>query len=567
MARELAEKLERDAELERRRLLRKSEHIARSLQQEQNQIRVEGSSSSMGVMVQQQRNGTSAGAPVAVENELPIPPRNVNHRINGRSGVLQQHSPPPPPVLPPDSSTTSSSNTTTATSSSREPINGLELNYACLDLPQQNQKQPPAVRAKDQNSAALYDTIFNVIEDPQARRNLLMKHTPEKAVPYNVSLHDPDSSVSASSSSHGGAKSKHRHQYSDELSIDVDLQNRNYQKLSPAKFDLLMGNEPPHRRGNSYDSTESGGAGGSTSGSATDPTLETLKMLGLPSEELKEMGRRARQERIDEELARKLQEQLAQDDMSQEEKDRMVDMEAQDKELARLLQEREKAKAKRAKERARLKKLQREQEAQMMHEEGPGHHGPEMNDSYANPVDLVRHEDGDYREGGEDNYSNPVDYLRQQGARLAQNQKSIEELYAQPISKRHSSPQRPNHLELKGPLNRPAPAKAHLPDYPENIAAAIDPTYAQLQPYNRGSRSPTQTSSLDRDYDEYLDEPSPPSPLPPPYMPIQGTRRQGGQLQDRGAVARDMVIPQNYSRMGSDPKGRAKKNKEKCAQQ
>lgn len=170
----------------------------------------------------------------------------------------------------------------------------------------------------------------------------------------------------------------------------------------------------------------------------------------------------------------------------------------------------------------------------------------------------------DYRGVGDENYSNPVDYLREQGARLAQNQKSIEELYAQPISKRHSSPQRPTHLELKGPLNRPAPAKAHLPDYPsENIAAAIDPTYAQLQPYNR--RSPTHTpASLDRDYDEYMD-----SPQPPPYMPIQGTRRQGGQLLDRGAGGgRDMVIPQNYSRMGADPKrDRGKKGKDKCAQQ
>lgn len=175
----------------------------------------------------------------------------------------------------------------------------------------------------------------------------------------------------------------------------------------------------------------------------------------------------------------------------------------------------------------------------------------------------------DYREINEDNYSNPVDYLRQpsssHGSKLSRDQKSIEELYAQPISKRHASPQRPTHLELKGPLNRPAPAKAHLPEsYSDNIARVIDPTYAQLQPHNGR-----------RDYDDYPeDSNSPPSPLPPPYMPIQGTRRhqEGSALN----AAREMVIPQNYSRMagsGADQKGvgggrgGGKKGKEKCAQQ
>lgn len=254
----------------------------------------------------------------------------------------------------------------------------MELNYASLDLPQNHHR---AAKVKDPNSAALYDTIFNVIEDPAARRNLLMKHTPEKAVPYNVSLHgcpeDPIEEIPPPlppPHSHGGAKQKQQRpkRYSDELAIDVEnVANRNYQKLSPAKYDMLMGNEPSHVRGSSFDSEEG-------------PEIESLKMLGLPAKELVEIGRRARQERIDEELARRLQEQLANDDLSQEEKDRMVALEAQDKELARMLQEREKAKAKRAKERARLRKLQREQEAQMERDDTNM-----LSESYANPRDLV----------------------------------------------------------------------------------------------------------------------------------------------------------------------------------
>lgn len=345
VARELAEKLEREAELERRRLLRKSEQIAKSLQQEQMQRSISG-----------------------VTNELPIPPRG---QTNGPSRNMLPD-PPPEPIPPPMNASSSSTS-----------ANALELNYACLDLPQ-NQK---VARNRDPNSAALYDTIFNVIEDPAARRNLLLKHTPEKAIPYNVSIHgggaaaidlieeDVPPPPLPPAPHHGGAKQKQqRPRYSDELAIDVDQQNRNYQKLSPAKYDLLMGNEPSHGhgRGSSFDSA------------ADDGEMEQLRILGLPAEELKEMGRRARQERIDEELAKKLQEQLAHDDKSQEEKDRIVALEAQDKELARMLQEREKAKAKRAKERARLKKMQREQEARMQAEDSHL-----LNDSYANPMDLL----------------------------------------------------------------------------------------------------------------------------------------------------------------------------------
>jgi DNA-binding transcriptional MerR regulator len=82
--------------------------------------------------------------------------------------------------------------------------------------------------------------------------------------------------------------------------------------------------------------------------------LQALKVLGLPVEEIREIDKRIEQEKKDEELARMLQDSENKN-VDQEEIDRKFAMEAQDKELAKMLQEREKAKAKRAKERARQK--------------------------------------------------------------------------------------------------------------------------------------------------------------------------------------------------------------------
>lgn len=66
------------------------------------------------------------------------------------------------------------------------------------------------------------------------------------------------------------------------------------------------------------------------------------------------------QEKKDMEIARQLQEQLSLSDEDPFNKDRMLAVEAQDHEFAKILQAKEKAKAKRAREKARQKKIERQ---------------------------------------------------------------------------------------------------------------------------------------------------------------------------------------------------------------
>lgn len=112
--------------------------------------------------------------------------------------------------------------------------------------------------------------------------------------------------------------------------------------------------------------------------------------LGLPVDVVDE---RKMQEERDAELARKLQEQ---ESCSAEEmqlnRDRLMAIEAQDKELAKLLQERERAKVRRAKERAKQKALAKKQQEQL--ELNPDQILPD--DSYSNPIDLLQHPECSY---------------------------------------------------------------------------------------------------------------------------------------------------------------------------
>ncbi|XP_017860262.1 PREDICTED: uncharacterized protein LOC108611925 isoform X5 [Drosophila arizonae] len=106
----------------------------------------------------------------------------------------------------------------------------------------------------------------------------------------------------------------------------------------------------------------------------------SLREIGLPPEELHELSKKLKQEQKDELLARRLQAIESKDSALQEQRDRMLAIEAQDKELAKMLQERygknifklrklkisavkEKAKVKRAKEKARLRKSQQKEAA------------------------------------------------------------------------------------------------------------------------------------------------------------------------------------------------------------
>ncbi|XP_016964433.1 uncharacterized protein LOC108034145 isoform X5 [Drosophila biarmipes] len=211
-------------------------------------------------------------------------------------------------------------------------------------------------------------------------------------------------------------------------------------KLSPEKYDQLVGN---FGLGN-------GNGSGSGSGSAkaaerhmqqhaddielyVDPCdYASLREIGLPMEEIQEMSKKLKQEQKDELLARRLQAIESKDCVRQEHRDRLLAIEAQDKELAKMLQDRmnsknslcyrynylgirkEKAKAKRAKEKARLRKSQQKEAAEAANGNGSllcgtnSHCGPML----PLPPDCLssnaNHSQADI---DVEAYSNPIDVL------------------------------------------------------------------------------------------------------------------------------------------------------------
>jgi hypothetical protein len=232
--------------------------------------------------------------------------------------------------------------------------------------------------------------------------------------------------------------------------------------------------------------------------------------------------------------------------LNQEEIDRKVAMEAQDKELAKMLQEREKAKAKRAKERARLKKEMLKQQQLQDQQKGEGavgegrhshsssHDRSDVMDpeSYSNPIDMLQQNDayfarknqqspevylhhqhqkqsshssggshhGHHSQHYDESYSNPVDMLQQElkplHKKMPSSDRERDDIYVLPVetdqNQKAGAAARPNHLEIRGALNRPAPPKAHLPE--DNIAM-LDPTYATPNLLNSPPDSSNPTSS------------------------------------------------------------------------
>ncbi|BFF96295.1 mediator of RNA polymerase II transcription subunit 15 [Drosophila madeirensis] len=143
-----------------------------------------------------------------------------------------------------------------------------------------------------------------------------------------------------------------------------------FQKLSPEKYDQLVGNFGLGANATATVNADAKAVERHMQQHADDIELyvdpcdyASLREIGLPMEEIQEMSKKLKQEQKDELLARRLQAIESKDCVRQEQRDRMLAIEAQDKELAKMLQEREKAKAKRAKEKARLRKNQQKEGA------------------------------------------------------------------------------------------------------------------------------------------------------------------------------------------------------------
>ncbi|XP_050293312.1 uncharacterized protein LOC126733903 [Anthonomus grandis grandis] len=294
--------------------------------------------------------------------------------------------------------------------------------------------------------------------------------------------------------------------------------------------------------------------------------------LGIP---LDELTLRHIQEEKDAELARKLQAEEGNLEDTILNRDRLMAIEAQDKELAKLLQERERAKAKRAKERAKQKALAKKQQqygsecgsmqGTLQSNADPGQILPD--DSYAFPADLLTHPQtivpksvsavpDIYNVPNPDeediSYSLPADVLLDRAQGFGSPKRAADSLSGTP-EKGMGGGSRPTHLELRSPLTKIN--KPRLPD-PDtstetantstgsrsggtsphsNIAMAIDPTYSRRGGGYKPSSSYDTTSST---VTTSTSSSSPGMLLPPPdiadddddspappYMPIQGQRR------------------------------------------
>lgn len=531
VAREYADRLRREAEIEHKIQQEKSEMLARKLMQQQNlQMRSK-----------------------AQEPAVPIPPR--------------------PNVPKP------SSNKYLAHSPDTSP----QLHYACLDL------MPPDPQRK------------LVAASPKYSKINLQSHTPEKVTEQQINENIPPPRPAKSShlknlqlNNNGQQPQRNSfdnvdsiRQFSDvDMALDEALDNEmhnldinNLQKSNHESNDVPQYNpnihtrHPHHkyleernrqiekvngnaRKYNHYDDDdiEEENAVGLSQSQAPEPQqpstsnnyrekierLQALKVLGLPTEEIREIDKRIEQEKKDEELARMLQESENRN-LNQEELDRKLAIEAQDKELAKMLQEREKAKARRAKERARQKK-------EMMKQQQSGEQVVDPQDldgdSYSNPVDMLqandpnlnrRHQHSPENSQQLSNYHHQKQssYNSQSSSGSGYNhnrQSSNDDSYSNPVDMMPPPPlhqrasQRPNNLEIRGQINRPQPPRAHLPEE-QNIATMIDPTYATPSPpKNLPANVTAVTKPTPPDILEYCenngDEPS-----TAPYMPIQGTRR------------------------------------------
>lgn len=510
-AREIADRLRREAEVEHKVQQEKNEMLARKFMQQQNLQRSKA------------------------EEPLPIPPR---------------------PQKP------SSSNKYLAHSPETSP----QLHYACLDLMPPDPQRKPVLNSPKYTKINLQSHTPEKTEVPPPRpvKSTHLRNLQQQAQPQQKSSDGVDSIRQFSEVDmaldealdqemqnldiNNFYKANQNHHQSHENGIaqyNPNIHNRPHPHHKYLEERTRMEKERHNGRNGVRNShyedeiEEDNAIGGSAQVPSTSnyrekiERLQALKVLGLPAEEIREIDKRIEQEKKDEELARLLQES-EEKNVTQEELDRKLAIEAQDKELAKMLQEREKAKAKRAKERARQKRELMKQQQQQN-----GEHDPE-GDSYSNPVDMLPEAQMNRRyqqspEGAQNNFQHQKQSsYNSQSSGGSYHQHPNDDSYSNPVDMMTTPPplqqrglQRPNQLEIRGQINRPLPPRAHLPE-DQNIATMIDPTYATPSPPSTLNASPMKATPPDiLEYCEKNgDEPS-----TAPYMPIQGTRRSSSKDQ------------------------------------
>ncbi|KAH8295867.1 hypothetical protein KR018_004808 [Drosophila ironensis] len=349
-----------------------------------------------------------------------------------------------------------------------------------------------------------------------------------------------------------------------------------FQKLSPEKYDQLVGN---------FGLASASAASASAKAAErhmqqhaddielyVDPCdYASLREIGLPPEEIQEISKKLKQEQKDELLARRLQAIESKDCVRQEHRDRMLAIEAQDKELAKMLQEREKAKAKRAKEKARLRKSQQKEAAAAANGNGNGsllcgtnsHCGPLL----ALPQDCISSSSSSnnnnhnlHPEIDVEAYSNPIDVLN--------NSREHQRHHNGPLTNgsltreggmgsNHSSMQRPqprNMPQTRGeddiytlpvdncrPGQRPVSLHMAAEQVQQMQLAHNSMTRSEHYGSEAGSHDSSHHSGQDisphMKYSKSGNFDQSASPTPP-YMPIQGTRRSNSS-EDRKKKSKD----------------------------
>ncbi|XP_059220898.1 uncharacterized protein LOC106082456 isoform X2 [Stomoxys calcitrans] len=427
-------------------------------------------------------------------------------------------------------------------------------------------KVPPPRPAK---SSTLLQSNQQPISPPNGYRNPNSPQFPIQLQQHHFSNADGGY---VGLSLHATTAQLQQHHRSPTNSHNHNLNHNNLVKLSPEKYDCLVGNATPNQ------TPPTGVKERHLQEHADDIELYVdpcdYKEIGLPMAEIKEMNAKLKQEQKDELLARRLQELEVQDGMTLEERDRMLAIEAQDKELAKMLQEREKAKAKRAKEKARQRKSQQAKEPTTMphsqplpsanghlplmaHENGmltsnssssrhsqlsaiegqqyhADHEDPLDLDAYSNPIDVLKHSQQRTQNGCLTNGSLQRDLVSQQArhASLARE----DDIYTLPVDSC-----RPGHSVANN-------SNANLRPASMNVCAENGLTVgsAGVGAYSQNSMTRSENFSIhshdsmnsrhsSNSKTQAFDQNSSPTP---PYMPIQGTRRSNSS-EDRKKKSKD----------------------------
>lgn len=344
IARELAEKLQREQEMERRRLLEQSEYLARRMQED---LIVQGKQPMM-------------HSPVHIEqpilNELPIPPKNLGMKFNGqrRGDVASPVTPPPPP--PP------AQNTHELAASPQLNYVSLELNapkggnpsrfinhhptqYTQVNIGQHPDfPSPPGTLRSPDGSEHHYEHINLHSHTPEKKSNPNPPNHTYVERDYNFPVPSTSNSIAlppkpgkssiSPSKQYELPKLPPKQASSNGPPKDILPKKGGMQKLSTDTFDLLMGNR---RIQDECDSLAAGGAAsnqpvvdrnflsnnpntnridnvneilnyngaehgeqasGSSSGNAS--RIKTMQEIGVPADEILEIDRRLTQQEKDE---------------------------------------------------------------------------------------------------------------------------------------------------------------------------------------------------------------------------------------------------------------------------